>query len=113
MILVSRRSLLLISLGILALSVIFLSWVLQMPSSPIRKVPSDYRPALGVVSVNVLPAPKSAGGASFCSSLPLEFQQDCTASLQSDGETPPGFQDACALVPQELQDDCVRNAPLQ
>lgn len=109
-----RNVLLAVSLAMLVLSLVFLAWVLQLPSySPVQ--PSEYRPAVGRVEVNVVSTPTPAATASpevveYCSSYPQDLRQACEEGLQQSGGSIPSSSEECELLPEELREECVQNS---
>ncbi len=110
----NRTLLLGVALAFLALSLIFLSWVLQL--SPAGSLPEAESavPPVGRVSAEVLPTPTPAytpQALEYCSSLPSELRQDCFAKAQNaPGEIPSSPADECAQLPSELQQECLDQA---
>ncbi len=106
---VKRQVLLVIALAMLGLSLVFLSWVLQLPT---REPTSNYRPAVGIVSVQVVstatPTPDPAV-VEYCSSYPKDLQDDCIAGIEKNGGKIPESPEDCSLVPEEMREECLRH----
>lgn len=106
-----RKVLLVISFAVLALSLVFLFWVLQLPDYALQER-SSYRPLVGKTEVNVVSTPTPTVNpdvVEYCSSYPEELQQDCFSALQAGGAIPSDA-DSCESVPEELREECLENA---
>ncbi|MFH1056264.1 MAG: hypothetical protein V1717_00480 [Candidatus Micrarchaeota archaeon] len=115
----NRQMVLLVALGVLALALVFLSWVLQMPSSPLAPVLAK-PPAEGIVQANVIATPTPSPTASVkpfssttasplmddpCAGLPAELMNEClSASKQTVSPLP---SDPCSGLPEELKKECL------
>lgn len=117
---IDRNLVLLVALGVLALALVFFSWVLQLPSLAST---TSQPPASGVVEVNVVPTPTPEGqvqqtagtpsGPQPCDGLPDELKVQCEQSLQA---TPSSVQatassepQPCDGLPEELKTQCLQS----
>ncbi len=107
-----KNAVLLVALGVLALALVFFSWVLQLPSqNPVPVAPQP--PATGVVAVNVVggasPSPSlNPDEETPCSGLPEELTQECLNSVEaaSASSTEP---QPCDGLPDELKTACLQS----
>lgn len=111
---VNRTFLLTVALAFLALSLVFLSWVLQLTPAGTLPEAESAVPPVGRVSAEILPTPTPAytpQALEYCTSLPSELRQDCLAKAQNaNAEIPSSPADECAQLPSELQQECLAQA---
>ncbi len=117
-----QRIVMLAAWAVLALALVFFSWVLQLPSqNPAPVAPQP--PATGVVAVNVVSPPTQEAAPVLdetsvepCSGLPdgSGLKQDCLQSVQpfSSNEVPPSLLEPsspCEGVPEGLKAQCLQD----
>ena len=111
---VSRVLLLVIALAFLGLSLVFLSWVLQLSPAQTQSEFQSAVPPVGKVSAEVLPGPTPSytpQALEYCTSLPSELRFDCFAKSQNArADVPSSPADECVQLPSELQEECAAQA---